>query len=68
MGGKVKEGLGNLTGDAKLRAEGKGDLAEGMIQKRGRRHQGCGEERVQEGLTQALSCEGPEQSGPSFTA
>src|SRR5688500_7211359 len=32
MGGKVKEGLGNLTGDSKLKAEGKGDQAEGKIQ------------------------------------
>jgi len=32
MGGKVKEGLGNLTGDSKLKSEGKGDQAEGKIQ------------------------------------
>ncbi len=32
MGGKVKEGVGNLTGDAKLKTEGKGDQAEGKIQ------------------------------------
>ena len=33
MGGKMKEGLGNLTGSySKLKAEGKGDQAEGKIQ------------------------------------
>lgn len=32
IGGKVKEGLGKLTGDAKLQAEGKGDQAKGKVQ------------------------------------
>jgi uncharacterized protein YjbJ (UPF0337 family) len=32
MGGKLKEGLGNLTGDSKLQAEGKADQTEGKIQ------------------------------------
>ncbi len=32
MGGKAKEGLGKLTGDAKLQGEGKADQAEGKIQ------------------------------------
>ena len=32
MGGKLKEGVGNLTGDSKMQAEGKGDQAEGKIQ------------------------------------
>lgn len=32
LGGKVKEGLGKLTGDAKLQAEGKGDQAKGKVQ------------------------------------
>ena len=32
MKGKVKEGLGKITGDAKLESEGKGDQAAGKIQ------------------------------------
>ncbi len=32
MGGKLKEGAGNLTGDEKLKAEGKADQVEGKIQ------------------------------------
>ena len=32
MGGKLKEGVGNVTGDSKMKAEGKGDQAEGKIQ------------------------------------
>jgi uncharacterized protein YjbJ (UPF0337 family) len=32
MGGKLKEGVGNLTGDSKMQAEGKGDQAEGKVQ------------------------------------
>ena len=32
LGGKLKEGLGKLTGDAKLQADGKGDQAEGKVQ------------------------------------
>ncbi len=32
FGGSVKEGLGNLTGDEKLKAEGKADKAAGGIQ------------------------------------
>ncbi len=32
MKGKVKEGLGKLTGDAKLEGEGKGDQAAGKVQ------------------------------------
>jgi uncharacterized protein YjbJ (UPF0337 family) len=32
MGGKLKEGVGNLTGDSKMKTEGKGDQAEGKIQ------------------------------------
>lgn len=32
MGGKLKEGLGKLTGDSKLEAEGKGDQAKGKVQ------------------------------------
>ena len=32
MKGDIKEGAGNLTGDSKLQAEGKGDKAEGKIQ------------------------------------
>ena len=32
IGGKIKEGAGNVTGDAKLQAEGKADQAEGKIQ------------------------------------
>jgi uncharacterized protein YjbJ (UPF0337 family) len=30
--GKVKEGAGELTGDAKLNAEGKADQVEGKVQ------------------------------------
>jgi uncharacterized protein YjbJ (UPF0337 family) len=32
IGGKVKEGIGNLTGDSKTQAEGKSEQAEGKIQ------------------------------------
>ena len=32
LGGKVKEGIGKLTGDSKTRAEGKSDQVEGKIQ------------------------------------
>lgn len=30
-GGKLKEGVGNLTGDSKLQAEGKADQAAGKV-------------------------------------
>ena len=30
--GKLKEGLGKMTGDEKLKAEGKGDQIEGKVQ------------------------------------
>lgn len=32
LGGKIKEGIGNLTGDAKLQGEGKSDQIEGKAQ------------------------------------
>lgn len=32
VGGKLKEGLGNLTGDAKLRGDGRADQIEGKAQ------------------------------------
>ncbi len=32
IGGKLKEGVGKMTGDSKMRAEGKGDQAEGKVQ------------------------------------
>lgn len=32
MGGKLKEGIGKLTGDQKMQAEGKSDQAKGKIQ------------------------------------
>lgn len=32
IGGKIKEGIGNLTGDEKLKAEGKTDQVEGKVQ------------------------------------
>ena len=32
LGGKLKEGLGKLTGDAKLQGDGKADQAEGKVQ------------------------------------
>jgi len=32
LGGKVKEGAGDLTGDAKLLSEGKLDQAKGKVQ------------------------------------
>ena len=32
IGGKIKEGIGNLTGDEKLKAEGKADQVEGKVQ------------------------------------
>ena len=33
-GGNVKEGLGKLTGNEKLQAEGKADQLEGAVQKK----------------------------------
>ncbi len=32
IGGKIKEGIGNLTGDEKMKAEGKVDQIEGKTQ------------------------------------
>ncbi len=32
IGGKLKEGVGNLTGDSKLQGEGKMDQAKGKVQ------------------------------------
>lgn len=32
IGGKIKEGFGNLTSDEKLKAEGKADQMEGKVQ------------------------------------
>jgi len=32
IGGKIKEGFGNLTGDEKLKAEGKADQVQGKVQ------------------------------------
>ena len=32
MGGKVKEAAGNVTGDEKLKAEGRADQVEGKVQ------------------------------------
>ena len=32
MGGKAKEAAGNLTGDSKLKSEGKADQAKGKVQ------------------------------------
>ena len=32
LGGKLKEGLGNLTGDAKLKSDGEADQIEGKTQ------------------------------------
>ncbi|WP_428152090.1 CsbD family protein [Brevundimonas sp.] len=32
IGGKIKEGVGNITGDEKLKAEGKADQLEGKVQ------------------------------------
>ena len=32
MGGKVKEAAGDLTGDHKMKAEGKADQVEGQVQ------------------------------------
>lgn len=32
IGGKIKEGVGDLTGDSKLKAEGKMDQVEGKTQ------------------------------------
>ena len=32
MGGKVKEGVGNVLGDEKLKTEGKADQGEGKLQ------------------------------------
>ena len=32
MGGKLKESVGNVTGDSKMKTEGKADQAEGKVQ------------------------------------
>jgi uncharacterized protein YjbJ (UPF0337 family) len=32
MGGKIKEGIGKLTGDSKTEAEGKSDQVKGKVQ------------------------------------
>ncbi len=32
IGGKIKEGVGNVTGDEKLKAEGKADQVAGKVQ------------------------------------
>ena len=32
IGGKIKEGVGNVTGDEKLKAEGKADQLAGKVQ------------------------------------
>jgi uncharacterized protein YjbJ (UPF0337 family) len=32
VGGSIKEGLGKLTGDEKLKAEGRADKVEGKVQ------------------------------------
>ena len=32
IGGKLKEGVGNVTGDEKLKAEGKAEQVEGKVQ------------------------------------
>jgi len=32
MGGKIKEAAGNVTGDEKLKAEGRADQVEGKVQ------------------------------------
>lgn len=32
IGGKIKEGVGKMTGDTKLQAEGKADQMEGKVQ------------------------------------
>ena len=32
MGGTIKEGVGNVTGDEKLKAEGKAEQVEGKVQ------------------------------------
>ncbi|MFC5342808.1 CsbD family protein [Brevundimonas staleyi] len=32
IGGKIKEGIGNVTGDEKLKAEGKADQVTGKVQ------------------------------------
>ncbi|KQP45970.1 MAG: CsbD family protein [Brevundimonas sp.] len=32
IGGKIKEGVGKLTGDTKMQAEGKADQVEGKVQ------------------------------------
>ena len=32
IGGKIKEGVGKLTGDEKLKAEGRADQVEGKVQ------------------------------------
>ena len=32
IGGKIKEGIGNVTGDEKLKAEGKADQVAGKVQ------------------------------------
>ncbi|QIF81155.1 CsbD family protein [Brevundimonas sp. 'scallop'] len=32
IGGKIKEGVGKVTGDTKMQAEGKADQVEGKVQ------------------------------------
>jgi len=32
IGGKIKEGVGNVTGDEKLKVEGRADQVEGKVQ------------------------------------
>ena len=32
IGGKIKEGVGNITGDEKLKAEGRAEQVEGKVQ------------------------------------
>ncbi|MGQ2990951.1 MAG: CsbD family protein [Brevundimonas sp.] len=32
IGGKIKEGVGKITGDEKLKAEGRADQVEGKVQ------------------------------------
>ena len=46
MGGKAKEGLGNVTGDDKLKSEGVLDQAKGKVPKRPWRHQGYSQGQV----------------------
>lgn len=39
VGGSIKEGLGKLTGNERLEAEGKADKLEGNVQKKSRRRE-----------------------------